>query len=67
MGISVSAGLHAAPATLLHRLKIGNADDTAPTAVAASPRCAGGLNDTPTGCLGYVLADRHSAGDHTNN
>ena len=67
MGISVSGRLHAAPATSLYRLKIGNADDTAPTVVADLPRCAGGLNDMPTGCLVYASDDRHSTGDRTSN
>ena len=67
MGISVPAGLHAAPATLLHRLNIGNADDAAPTVVAASPRCVGGLNDRSTGCLVCALDDRHLTGGRTNN
>jgi len=49
MGIPVSGGLHAAPANSLYRLKIGNADDTAPTVVADSPRCAGWLSDMPQG------------------
>ena len=55
LGISASAGLHDAPVTSLHRLKIGNADDTVPTVVADLPRCAGGLNDTRTGCLVYCV------------